>query len=200
MIKIDHDLLSAKIITIIIIRVPFFVKSENLTHVINGAFSFCEQIEMEIICSHIYHNMKQSSLFAILFITGMIFSGFLFAQNVVDNKTYRVTAYKTGNNTVLSTSNYTEVIPPLSIFIPNAFTPNGDGINDTFGVKGEGIKNFTMRIYNRWGEVVFESRSPKQQWDGTSHGKPAQSDVYVYQFTAVGEKSETKSGSVTLVR
>ena len=130
----------------------------------------------------------------------MIFSNSLFAQSVLDNKIYRVTGYKAGNNSIVSTSNYAEVIPPLSVFIPNAFTPNGDGINDTFGVKGEGIKKFTMRVFDRWGEVIFESRNPKQQWDGTYQGKPAQSDVYVYQFTAVGEKSETRSGSVTLVR
>jgi gliding motility-associated-like protein len=144
--------------------------------------------------------MKRNSLFAILILTGMILTNSLFAQDVLDNKIYRVTAYKTSNLNVTSTSNYAEVNPHLSVFIPNAFTPNGDGINDTFGVKGEGIKNFTMRIYDRWGEVIFETRSAKQQWDGTYNGKPAQSDVYVYQFTAVGDKSETKSGSVTLVR
>ncbi len=144
--------------------------------------------------------MKRISLYAIIVLTGMIVTNSLFAQDLVENKTYRVTAYKGGNNNIVSVSNYAEVIPPLSVFIPNAFTPNGDGINDTFGVKGEGIKKFTMRIFDRWGEVIFESHSPKQQWDGTYEGKPAQSDVYVYQFTAAGEKAETKSGSVTLVR
>jgi gliding motility-associated-like protein len=144
--------------------------------------------------------MKKISLFAILILTGMIVLNSAHAQNVLDNKMYRVTAYKSQNNSVVSVSNYAEVIPPLSVFIPNAFTPNGDGINDTFGVKGEGIKNFTLRIYDRWGEEVFESHNSKQQWDGTYNGKPAQNDVYVYQFIASGLKSETQSGSVTLVR
>jgi len=129
-----------------------------------------------------------------------MFSTILSAQNVLDNKVYRVIAFKTGNPGVSSTSNYAEVIPPLSVFIPDAFTPNGDGINDTFGVKGEGIQNFNLKIFNRWGEEVFESNNPKQQWDGTYNGKPAQNDMYVYQLTAAGIGSKIRTGSVTLVR
>ena len=138
--------------------------------------------------------------FTFLLIIATLMTNILFAQNVLDNKMYRVTAYKSGQNTITSTSNYAEVIPPLSIFIPDAFTPNGDGINDTFGVKGEGIKDFTIRIFNRWGEVVFESHNPKQQWDGTYKGHPAQSDTYVYQLFAAGTGSDARTGSVTLIR
>ena len=83
------------------------------------------------------------------------------AQNVLDNKTYRVTALQRGNNSITSMSNYAEVIPPLSIYIQNAFTPNGDGMNDVFGVKGEGIRIFHLYVYDRWSEVVFESTNPK---------------------------------------
>lgn len=144
--------------------------------------------------------MKRNLPFALIVIASAIVSTSLSAQNVLDNKIYRVTAYKNGDHTIVSTSNYAEVIPPLSVYIPSAFTPNGDGINDTFGIKGEGIKNFTLRIYNRWGELVFESNNPKQQWDGTYQGKPEMSDTYVYQLTASGLGSSTKTGSVTLVR
>lgn len=144
--------------------------------------------------------MKLNLPFALVLVALAIVSNSLSAQNVLDNKMYRVTAYKTGNHTVSSTSNYAEVIPPLSVFIPNTFTPNGDGINDTFGVKGEGIQNFTMRIFDRWGAVVFESHSPKQQWDGTYKGQPAQMDTYVYQLFASGIGSNAKTGSVNLIR
>lgn len=97
-------------------------------------------------------------------------------------------------------SNYAEVIPPLSIYIPNAFTPNGDGMNDAFGVKGEGIRNFHLYIYNRWGEVIFETTNPKQQWDGSYAGNPVEQGVYVYQVFASGFGKNSKTGSVTLVR
>ena len=121
------------------------------------------------------------------------------AQNIIDNKVYRVTAYKLGNNSITSTSNYTEVIPPLNIYIPSAFSPNGDGINDTFGVKGEGISSYRMIIYDRWGEVLFDSTNPRQQWDGKCKGRPAEQGTYVYQVFASGVSSKGKLGSVTLV-
>ena len=122
------------------------------------------------------------------------------AQNVLENKTYRVTALQRGNNSITSMSNYAEVIPPLSIYIPNAFTPNGDGMNDVFGVKGEGIRNFHLYVYDRWGEVVFETTNPKQQWDGNYAGNPVEQGVYVYQVFASGLGKNSKTGSVTLVR
>jgi gliding motility-associated-like protein len=127
------------------------------------------------------------------------FTGSLSAQNVLDNKIYRVTAYKKGDNSITSTSNYAEVIPPVSIYIPSAFTPNGDGLNDAFFVKGEGIQNFRIFIYNRWGEVIFESDNAKSQWDGNYQGKPVESGVYVYQVFANGLSSKGKTGSVTVV-
>src|SRR5258708_37882138 len=78
------------------------------------------------------------------------------AQNVLDNKVYRVTAYQKGNNNIVSVSNYAEVAPHPRLYIPDAFTPNGDGINDVFGVNGEGLQSFHIMIYNRWGQVIFE--------------------------------------------
>ncbi len=122
------------------------------------------------------------------------------AQDVLENKIYKVTAYKNGNNQITSTSNYAEVIPPVNIYIPNAFTPNGDGINDTFGVKGEGIKNFHLYIYNRWGEKIFETTNPRQQWDGLYAGQPAEQGSYVVQVYAYGLAKSARNASVTLVR
>ena len=63
-------------------------------------------------------------------------------------------------------SNYTEIIPPLHIYIPSAFTPNGDGINDLFYIKnGEGA---SVVITNRWGKEVFKSGNYDNKWGGNS--------------------------------
>ena len=70
-----------------------------------------------------------------------------------------------------------------TIFIPNSFTPyNQDGINDLFGPKGIHIRNFTMQIYDRWGEEIFNTTSGKS-WNGNFHGQPVQQGIYVYYIT-----------------
>lgn len=138
------------------------------------------------------HFLIFCSLFFYVCATGVL------AQHVTDNKVYRVIAYKKGNNSIYSVSNYAEVIPPISMYIPSAFTPNEDGINDTFGVKGEGISNFHIYIYNRWGELIFESTNPKQQWDGRCNGNKSEQGTYVYKVYASGlEKGKT--GVVSIV-
>ena len=141
------------------------------------------------------------SIRKIIFLTGFFMGTALMsrAQNILDNKVYRVTAHKRGNTTITSMSNYAEVIPPLHIYIPSAFTPNGDGINDTFGAKGEGIQNYHLYVYNRWGQVIFESTNPNQQWDGKYAGQPAEQGTYVYQLFASGVGDKGKTGSVSLI-
>lgn len=95
------------------------------------------------------------------------------------------------------------------VFIPNTFTPNGDGHNDRFYVSGTGISNITsMRIYNRWGELVFQSENtsandPGAGWDGTYKGIVLEPDVFVYvvqvQCELGGQPFDFK-GNVSLVR
>jgi gliding motility-associated-like protein len=93
---------------------------------------------------------------------------------------------------------------PGMIYIPNIFSPNGDGDprNNTFGVIGEGIKNVVLIVYDRWGEKIFESHELTVGWDGTYKGKDMDQGVYVY--TAVIElmngQIENRKGNVTLVR
>lgn len=130
----------------------------------------------------------------------LAFSFASLAQDILPNKVYRITAYQAGNNNIVSTSNYAEVIPPTSIFIPSAFTPNDDGINDSFGVKGEGIQNFKMIIYNRWGEVIYSSTNPGEHWNGKYNNEPVENGVYVYEVFAKGFGKHPKAGSVTLLR
>lgn len=87
-------------------------------------------------------------------------------------------------------------------FVPNAFTPNGDGINDFFNVITNGNQSFTLIIFNRWGQVLFQTTDPDQGWDGTYGGKPEEMGVYVYQLSTVftnGVKRVSK-GNITLIR
>ena len=90
--------------------------------------------------------------------------------------------------------------PP--IYVPNAFTPNGDGVNDVWFVYGTGIKDFRATVFNRWGEKVFESDDQFQGWDGTYRGQLQPPNVYVYVVEVVylSDEKATKKGSVTLIR
>jgi gliding motility-associated-like protein len=137
-------------------------------------------------------------LSAVAFLLGA--ENFLWAQ---DGKVrYRITAYKYGDNRIVSQSNIVEINPPVELYVPNAFTPNGDGLNDFFGAKGEGITDFEMLIFNRWGELIFESHDIKKTWDGTYKGESCQEGVFAYTITAQGEKTKEirKGGTVTLVK
>ncbi|HOW26187.1 MAG TPA: gliding motility-associated C-terminal domain-containing protein [Bacteroidales bacterium] len=89
--------------------------------------------------------------------------------------------------------------------IPNAFTPNSDGHNDTFGLEGslEEITQFNMQIFNRWGAKIYETTDPSQPWDGTYQGILCDTGTYLW-IISLEEKSlgqnTTKRGYVTLLR
>jgi gliding motility-associated-like protein len=95
-----------------------------------------------------------------------------------------------------------------NLFMPNTFSPNGDGLNDVFYPRGKGIyalKNF--RVFDRWGEVVFfqanlQANDISKGWDGMVHGKLASQDVYVYTIDVICENNFVFShkGNVALIR
>jgi gliding motility-associated-like protein len=88
------------------------------------------------------------------------------------------------------------------IFIPNAFSPNGDSNNDLQCVLGNCIESMSFVIYNRWGEKIFESSSKNDCWDGTYKDKPCNNGVYVYRFEATLKNNDfiTKQGNINLIR
>ena len=92
----------------------------------------------------------------------------------------------------------------ISISFPNAFTPNGDEINDLFGPAGTNITNFHMIIYNRWGQILFETSNPGQGWDGKSNGVYCEPGIYVYvavyDYTGNPPEQVKTTGSFTLAR
>jgi gliding motility-associated-like protein len=97
-----------------------------------------------------------------------------------------------------------KIEPNFSFYVPNAFSPNGDNVNDFFYAKGEGIKDYEMLIFNRWGNVVFKGEDISDKWDGlVRNGQDeAPVDIYVYKIVLVDVFNETKTyiGKVVLVR
>ncbi len=93
-----------------------------------------------------------------------------------------------------------EVTKDFSIYIPNSFSPNGDGINDEFLAFGYNITDFTMEIFDRWGEKLFSSNDLYKGWPGTYKNNPSEVAVYIYKITYKGldGKKITKTGHVTL--
>ena len=92
--------------------------------------------------------------------------------------------------------------PENELFIPNIFTPNGDGQNEVFRVRGENIEKLTLLVYNRWGNKVFEGNDPQAAWDGTYNKQPCAEGVYYYvaDVTFTDGRTESRKGSVTLLR
>ncbi|MGD1958490.1 MAG: gliding motility-associated C-terminal domain-containing protein [Fulvivirga sp.] len=114
---------------------------------------------------------------------------------------YRILAINAADSSVQSISNEINLYLPLRIYIPTAFSPNGDGLNDTFGPVGEGINEFKITVYDRWGEVIFTSHDISTKWDGRHKGSPVPFGSYNYELVASGKEigQVQKAGSVTLI-
>ena len=94
------------------------------------------------------------------------------------------------------------VDPIFTFYVPSAFTPDDDGINETFFGTGEAIQIYNMKISNRWGELLFESNDPDFHWDGTYRGKQVQAGTYVYEFFILDiyERDHVYTGHFQLIR
>ena len=98
-----------------------------------------------------------------------------------------------------------DIVPITNLFMPNAFTPNNDGLNDLFnGIGLTDAVNYTMKIWNRWGELIFESKDPKLGWNGekNNNGTLSPQGVYVYTISYISPRGEDiyKKGHLTLIR
>ena len=120
----------------------------------------------------------------------------LFTQNpVIDwynypTGTYVLTVYGIANGCVSNTLKYQIIVEGCSsIYIPSSFTPNNDGINETWFPIGEGWETIEVNVFNRWGELIFYSNDIYGFWDGTYDGKLVENDVYVYQVIWKGIKN-----------
>ncbi len=122
-----------------------------------------------------------------------------------DTGSYTITLITSTQYNCADTMFHAIVIEPDFLFyIPNAFTPDGDGINDNFIGKGVFIKEFEMSIFDRWGNLIYHTNDINKPWNGkANHGtEMAQADVYVYKIsvTDYNLRKHPYKGIVTLVR
>ncbi len=98
---------------------------------------------------------------------------------------------------------YVDIDYTMPDFIPNAFSPNGDGLNDVFKIENISYqKLIALRVFNRWGQMVYESSDPAKGWDGTQNGQPCNMDSYYYLIVLSYPDGQIKNykGEVTLIR
>lgn len=122
-------------------------------------------------------------------------------DGTINSKKVRVVAVQKGQAEVKSVSNELNMYLPVSVYLPNAFTPDGDGLNDTFGAVGEGISEYHLVVFNRWGEVVFESTDINVKWDGYLATEKAPAGAYSYVVKGRGFEfgAFEKSGTVIIL-
>ncbi|MEO5890202.1 MAG: PKD domain-containing protein [Ferruginibacter sp.] len=142
--------------------------------------------------------------------TGNIFRNTYPAISIKPNQTTEYTVEARNRGGCMARDNVTVVVicNGANVFIPNTFSPNGDGANDIFYPRGTGLFKIKMlRIFNRWGEVVFEKTSfnandPSSGWDGTLKGAKLGADVFVYMIDIICENNSvlTYKGNVALIQ
>lgn len=118
------------------------------------------------------------------------------------NTTYVLTGYNSKKCKYNDTLRVCVVQDCGEMFVPNAFSPNLDGVNDVLYVRGKCLKNLTFMIFNRWGEKVFETSDQKLGWDGTFNGELLNTAVFVYRLegTTFDGNPFSQKGNVTLIR
>ncbi len=115
---------------------------------------------------------------------------------------YRITAFPTEIGITNSISNTITIIKEPNLFHPSAFTPNSDGLNDTFKVFGQFTAQVEFKIFNRWGELLFLTTDLNLGWDGTYKGNSMPEGTYVFRakLTDLAGRTSDRSGTILLLR
>jgi gliding motility-associated-like protein len=115
---------------------------------------------------------------------------------------YKIVAVANQAGIVPSFSNSSTIVKEPNLFYPTAFTPNGDGLNDIFNVYGQYIITFEMRIFNRWGEMMYVTEELDKGWNGFFKGNLMPEGTYVFRATISDQVGRTfdRSGTVLLLR
>jgi gliding motility-associated-like protein len=132
-------------------------------------------------------------------------SSCLASHTYSDTGIYTVTLYTSNPGGCADTFSLTvEVRPNYSLYLPSAFSPNNDQINDRFEVFAEGVQKFNMQVYNRFGQLVYKSDSTQESWNGKwlNDGEECPVSVYVYEaeVTDYNRKKHNLRGRITLIR
>ena len=103
-----------------------------------------------------------------------------------------------------TTNKYVIVIQDVVLFVPNTFTPDGNEFNQSWAIVIDGIDRFSFQlfVFNRWGEIIWESRNPDITWDGTYNGRLVQSGTYTWLIKAkdkVNDNRYTWDGFVNVI-
>ena len=120
-----------------------------------------------------------------------------------DTGSYLITLKLTSANGCTDTvKGLVRVEDSFSFYVPNSFTPNGDGVNDSFKGYGVSIKNYLMNIYNRWGELIYTTDNYERPWDGRLKSEVVQNDVFVYRIvlTDQHDHKHTYLGNVSVIK
>ena len=119
---------------------------------------------------------------------------------------YHIQLYVENENGCSDTVYGTQIVEgEYAFFLPNSFTPNGDGLNDSFFPVGDkvSIENYSFKIFNRWGELIFSTNDFNEKWDGTYQNNPLSSDAYIWKIDLVVSstgKEKNLKGYVLLSR
>jgi gliding motility-associated-like protein len=125
--------------------------------------------------------------------------------NITENTTAYITitdayACRKADSTIMTTD--IELCPVTEIFIPKAFSPNNDGTNDQFFIRGTQVENYQLEIFDRWGKIVFSSKNQMQGWNGLINETESSNGVFIWhlKYTDKNNVAQTKKGNVSLIR
>ncbi len=125
--------------------------------------------------------------------------------NPINSQVYTVTVTDPSGCSYTLSQMLTVIDPDCdenTVFVPNAFTPNGDGVNDEWCIYGRTIQSIEVSVFDRWGNRVYQSSNKDECWDGTYNGAELNNDVYVYHLvvTCAGGRIYDKAGNVTILK
>lgn len=169
----------------------------------------CVKIVSDLV--HVYHNIGFSQLDPVNLFPGESYDlsyledeyGIVFNESpIVSFYSDTTIALVYSDHNGCEFSLYLPVTVEPVLYVPNSFTPDGDGLNDIFKAVGLNIKNFKMQIYNRYGNLVFESYSLNDGWNGGANGYYYPNDIYNYiiEYTFHSTEVKMKRGFVVLLR